>query len=324
MDRKVLLTAEGGVENFRIVEDAPKNPGPGELRIRHEAIGVNFLDIYHRTGFYSLPSLPAVPGVEGAGIVEAVGADVVGFKVGDRVAYAGAPVGSYASVRLLPAYQAVLLPDDIPTRLAAASMLRGLTAHMLLTQTYAVGPDSTILVHAAAGGLGVFLVRWAKYLGARVIGTVSNETKAVQARANGADDVIIGRDADVIGEIRDLTGGKGVDFAVDGIGGDMLAKTLQCVRLFGTVASVGAAAGPIPPISIEQLGPRHPISLTRPSVITYAAMREVYPVAAKHLLDVMKKGVVPEIGATYALDDVASSHRDLEAGRTTGSILLMP
>ncbi len=203
-------------------------------------------------------------------------------------------------------------------------MLRGLTAHMLLTRTYQVNAGSTILIHAAAGGLGALLVRWTKHLGATVIGTAGSAEKAQIAKAYGADHVIVGRDADIVSEVAALTGGKGVDFAIDGIGGDMLLKTLACVRPFGTVASIGQAAGPIAPIGVEELGPRRSLSLARPSIMAYLADPHTYSVASAALIAMMQAGVVAEIGGEYPLAEAARAHADLEAGRTTGSLLLIP
>lgn len=324
MDQVVRMIGVGGVEQLEVVSCEPRIPGAGEVRIRHAAIGVNFIDIYHRSGLYPLVQLPAVLGVEGAGVIEAIGKGVSGLAIGDRVAYAGAPVGAYAATRLLPRSRAILLPDDIDLRVAAASMLRGLTAHMLLTRTYPVSANSTILVHAAAGGLGAMLVRWSKYIGATVIGTAGSSEKAEIARMHGADHVIIGREADIVSEVLNLTGGIGVDFAIDGIGGDMLNKTLACVRTFGTVASIGQAAGPIPPMSVDQLGPRRSLALARPSVMAYAADQDTYAAASEALITMMQAGVIADIGAEYPLAQAAKAQADLEDGRTTGSLLLIP
>ncbi|KQZ00753.1 alcohol dehydrogenase [Pseudolabrys sp. Root1462] len=324
MDLMIRMTGPGGADRLEAVPCAPRHPNEGEIRIRHDAIGVNFIDIYFRSGLYPLPAYPAVLGVEGAGIVEAVGSGVAGLTVGDRIAYAGAPIGAYATTRLLPQARALRLPDGISTHLAAASMLRGLTAHMLLKHIYRVGPNTTLLVHAAAGGLGAMLVRWAKHLGATVIGTASSPEKAKMAIAHGADHVIVGRDADIEKEIRARTNGAGVNYAIDGIGGDMLQRTLACVRPFGVVASIGQAAGSIPPLSVEALGPRRSISLARPSVMAYSADPVLYKVAAADLFAVMARGIVPEIGAEYPLSQAAQAEADLESGRTTGSLLLIP
>ena len=323
MDRKIQIARPGGIDQLRMSAEAPATPGPGQVRVRHEAIGVSFIDIYHRTGLYPLP-LPATLGVEGAGVVEAVGPGVTRLSPGDRVAYAGAPVGAYASTRLLPEARAIALPDDIPAQAAAASMLRGITAHMLLTRTFPVGPGTTVLIHAAAGGTGALLSRWARHLGATVIGTTSSQEKAGLARQAGADHVIVGRDADLVGEVRNLTDGRGVDVAYDGIGGGMLARTLACVRPFGTVASIGQAAGPIPPLDLEDLGPRRSLSLARPSFMAYAAVLPTYQAAAAAVMDMLRQGISGTLGGAYALEDVAQAHADLEAGRSTGSMLLVP
>lgn len=324
MDQAVRLMGIGGVDQLEALPQEPGGPSPGEIRIRQDAIGVNFIDIYHRMGLYPLPALPAILGVEGAGVVEEVGAGVTAVSPGDRVAYAGPPVGAYASTRLLPAARAVRLPDDIASPLAAASLMRGMTAHMLLTRTYPVGEGTTLLVHAAAGGLGLMLVRWARHLGARVIGTVGSEEKAAVAREAGADHLVIGRQADIVGAVAELTSGRGVDVAYDGIGGDMLRKTLACVRSFGTVASIGQAGGPIPPLDVGEIGPRRALSLARPSVMAYSADPATYPVAAEAVLQAMRRGIVGTIGGTYPLAEAARAQADLEAGRSSGSLLLIP
>lgn len=322
-DTIIRMTGIGGVENLEALNIPPEPPAPGMVRVQHSAVGVNFIDIYHRIGLYPL-ALPAVLGVEGAGIVDALGDGVAGFSIGDRVAYAGAPVGAYATARSLPASRLVKLPDGIGFRDAAASMLKGLTAHMLLTRTCCVEPGMTLLVHGAAGGLGSVLVLWAKYLGATVIGTAGSMTKAEIARGYGADHVIVGRDADLVSEVGSLTRGVGVDFTIDGIGGDMLVKSLACTRRFGTVASIGQAAGPIPSLAVEDIGPIRSLSLARPSVMAYVADLPAYHHAAEALLEMMQKGVCTEIGGEYPLVDAAQAQSDLEAGRTTGSLLLIP
>lgn len=323
MDRKVELISFGGIETLRMAEFEPPTPADGEILIRQDAIGVNFIDIYQRTGLYPLP-LPAVLGVEATGIVEAVGEAVHGLRVGDRIAYAGIP-GGYATRRVLPGWRAVPLPDDIDAKAAAGGFLRALTAHMLLTRVFAAGPGKTLLVHAAAGGLGSILTRWARRSGCIVIGTAGSPDKAEIARANGADHVIVGRDADLVGETRRLTGGTGVDFAIDGIGGSMLARTLDCVRKFGTVASVGQAAGPIPPIRAEDLGPIRSIALARPSVMAYAAEPETYRAASEAVIGALRDGTIDgRIGREYRLEDAPRAQRDLETGATAGCSILVP
>ncbi|WP_454850394.1 quinone oxidoreductase family protein [Rhizobium binxianense] len=322
MDKVVTLQSPGGIEQLQVLERAPQQPGAEQIRIRHEAIGMNFVDIYHRKGLYPLPAYPAVLGVEGAGIVEAVGPDVTGLEPGDRVAYAGTPVGAYAATRLLPAARAIPLPRDIPSRIAAASMLKGMTAYMLLTQTYRVEAGTLVLVHAAAGGLGAILVRWAKRLGATVIGTVSTAEKAQAARSYGADHVIVGRDADLVGEVKRLTDGRGVEVAYDGIGGNVLAKTIQCLRPFGVVAAIGQAGGPIPPVAVDELRPGR--FLTHPSVIAYIADSANYAAAAKAVVEMIGSGIAATIAGEYALKDAAAAQQFLEEGRAVGSLILVP
>lgn len=319
----IRMKGVGGVENLETVYLPDEAPTFGAVRIRQAAIGVNFIDIYHRTGLYPLP-LPAVPGVEGTGIIEAVGEGVEEFAVGDRVAYAGAPVGAYAASRNMPASRLIKLPQSVEFRTAAASMLKGLTAHMLLTRTYSVQAGTRLLVHGAAGGLGSILVRWAKHLGADVIGTAGSELKAKIALGYGADHMIVGRDADLVSEVAGLTDGAGVDYAIDGIGGKMLLKSLACTRRFGTVASIGQAAGPIPPLPVEEIGPIRSLTLARPSVMGYIADEPAYLRAGDALLDLLSKGISAEIGHKYGLVDAARAQSDLENGHTTGSLLLIP
>lgn len=322
MDIKIELQACGGADLLAVAPYPAQTPGKGEVRIRQAAAGVNFVDIYHREGSYPLP-LPAVLGVEGAGVVEALGEDVEGLSVGDRVAYAGIP-GGYASTRLLPAWRAVRLPDAVDAPTAAVSMLRGMTAHMLFTRTCPAWPGMRVLVLAAAGGLGVVLTRWAKRLGCEVIGTASSEEKAAIARANGADHLVIGRGADLVGEIGRLTNGQGVDFAIDGLGGDALLKTLACVRPFGTVASIGQAAGPIMPIPISALSAPRCLNFSRPSITTYVADPATYEATATAVIEAIAVGIMPPPAHSYPLADGAQAQRDLESGKTTGSIVLIP
>jgi len=322
MDKVVTLLAPGGIEQLQVSEQAEQEPGATEIRIRHNAIGMNFLDIYHRRGLYALPAYPAVLGVEGAGTVEAVGSLVTDLKPGDRITYAGAPVGAYAATRLLPAARAVPLPDSVPSNVAAASMLKGLTAHMLLTKTYRVEPGTTVLVHAAAGGLGSILVRWAKHLGATVIGTVSSEEKADLARGYGADHVIVGRDADVVAAVKALSGNRGVDVAYDGIGAGMLAKSIQSVRPFGVVATIGQAGGPIPPVSVDELRPGK--WLTHPSIMAYITDTADYLSAGEAVVKMLASGITATIAREYALEEAAEAQQFLEEGRAAGSLILVP
>lgn len=321
-DQIILLNAPGDVTQFRLQDQPSVPPGPGEVKIRHQAVGTNFLDIYHRKGLYALPSYPAVIGVEAAGVVEEVGADVSGFKPGDRVAYAGPPAGAYASTRIIAAERVIALPDAVSAKVAASSLLKGMTAYMLLRKVSTVGQGSTVLIHAAAGGLGSILVRSAKSLGATVIGTVSSPEKAALATSYGADHLIIGRGADIVAEVKRLTGGNGVDVAYDGIGGDMLLKSIRAVRSFGMAITIGQAAGPIPPVAVEELRPGK--SLSHPSIMAWCADIGRYREAAEAAIAAMEKGIVCEIAGEYGLAEVAKAHEEMEAGRSAGSILLVP
>jgi NADPH:quinone reductase len=323
MAHVVQLRSPGGVDRLEAAEVVLPAPQAGEILVRQTAIGVNFIDIYLRTGLYPLPVLPAVLGIEGAGVVTAVGADVTGLQAGDRVAYAGA-VGAYATERLLPAWRAVPLPPAISDAAAASALARGMTAHMLMTRVHTVGADTVALVHGAAGGLGSLLVQWAKRAGATVIGAVGSAPKVVLAREAGCDHVIVGRDIDLAAEVAALTGGRGVDVAYDGIGGTTLRKTLACVRPFGTVASIGQVAGPIPPLDVEELGPRRSLTFARPSVMAYMNDPATYQRAAVDVMKTMADGLLPVIGQTYPLAGAARAQADLEAGWTTGSVLLIP
>jgi NADPH:quinone reductase len=323
MTKVVRVRTPGGVEQFEIADVELPPPAAGEIRIRQTAIGVNFVDIYQRSGLYPMP--PAnIPGIEGVGVVEAVGADVTSPAVGDRIAYAGVPVGAYASERNLPAWRAVKLPDTLSDAQVASVFVKGITAHMLLYRVYPVGPGTLVLVHSAAGGLGQLLTRWASHLGATVIGTVGSEAKAEIARQAGAQHVIVGRDADFAGTVGELTQKRGVDVAYDGVGGATLAKTLGCVRPFGVVASIGQAAGPIPPIDVGDLGPRRSLSLARPSVIAYLNETEAYRFAAEAVLTGILNGVLRVAGQSYPLREAARAHADLEAGVTSGALYLRP
>jgi NADPH2:quinone reductase len=319
----VRLKAPGGAEQLELAQIELPPPAAGEIRLRQTAIGVNFIDIYQRLGLYVLPDAK-IPGVEAVGVVSAVGADVNGLNVGDRIAYAGAPVGAYASERNLPAWRAIKLPGSLSDEVVASSFVKGITAHMLLNRTYPVVSGTVLLVHSAAGGLGQLLTRWASDLGATVIGTVGSEAKAEIARRAGARDVIVGRDADFARIVGELTEKRGVDVAYDGVGGATLAKTLGCVRPFGVVASIGQAAGPIAPVNVDDLGPRRSITLARPSVMAYLNETETYHLAAKAALAGIEDGVLSVAGQSYPLGKAARAHADLEAGVTSGALYLKP
>jgi NADPH2:quinone reductase len=319
----VRLKAPGGAEQLELMSADLPPPGRGEVRLRQTAIGVNFIDIYQRMGLYALPP-ERIPGVEAVGIVAALGAEVTDLAVGDRIAYAGAPVGAYASERNLPAWRCVKLPASLPDEAVAAAFVKGITADMLLNRVFTVGRGTTILVHSAAGGLGQLLTRWSSSLGAVVIGTVGSPAKAEIARAAGASHVIVGRDADFATAIADLTAGRGVDVAYDGVGGVTLQKTFGCVRPFGVVASIGQSAGPIPPVDVNDLGPRRSLMLARPSVMAHMNDADAYRGSAERVLAAMVDGVIQVSGTAYRLQDVAVAQADLEAGRTTGALYLRP
>lgn len=322
-DIQIAIETIGNAASLTPSPRAPQTPGPGEVRVRHHAIGVNFVDIYHRSGVYPLPTFPVVLGVEGAGIVEAVASDVSHVKPGDRIVYAGTPIGAYASTRLLPAWRAIPLPEDIAFDVAAASMLRGLTTQMLFNRVHRLAAGETVLVHAAAGGLGQFLTRWARHLGARVIGTASSEDKAAIAREAGAGHVIVGRGVDYVPTVMAETDGKGADFIVDGIGGENFARNFQAIRPFGTVASVGQAGGPLPPVPAAALSPRA-AAFSRPSVIAHISDPQTYRDATADVLTMIRQDVTASIGATYPLAEAARAHADMETGKTAGSLLLIP
>jgi len=317
----VQMERAGGPEVLRLVDAPVAAPGPGEARVRQSAVGVNFVDIYFRAGLYPVPQFPAVLGVEAAGVVEAVGDGVTDVGPGDRVVYGGLPVGGYAEIRNLPAARLLKLPEAISPRLAAAALLRGLTAHMLLYRVFSLQAGQTVLIHAAAGGVGLILTQWAKRLGAVTIGTVGSEEKATLAKAHGLDHAICYRQTDFVAAVRDLTGGLGVDFAVDGIGGATLAQTVTALRPFGVVASIGQAGGMIPPLDVHSL---KCVSLARPSVLAYVSDLKTYREAAAALFGVLADGLHVEIGSEFPLSEAAKAHMALEAGKTTGSVLLIP
>ncbi|WP_020648863.1 quinone oxidoreductase family protein [Solimonas variicoloris] len=323
--RAIRIHAHGGPDALQwdTLELAP--PGPGEVLIRHEAIGLNYIDTYHRSGLYPV-ALPSALGTEGAGRIVAVGAGVQGFAIGDRVAYGGTgPLGAYAEQRLFPAACLVRLPDDIDMRTAAAMMLQGMTAEYLLRRLYPVQRGQTVLLHAAAGGVGLIATQWLKHLGATVIGTVGSEEKAQLARAHGCDHVIHYRDEDVAARVRELTGGHGVPVVYDGVGRDTFAASLDSLAPRGMLVSFGNASGAVEPVSPGLLASKGSLFLTRPRLVDYIATPAELAACANALFDVVRRGAVRiAIGQTYALRDAAQAHRDLEARRTHGSTVLLP
>ena len=327
MPRAIQITAYGGPEAMQLVELPVADPGPGEIRIRHHASGLNFIDVYQRTGLYNNP-LPLTLGMEGAGMVEAVGTGVTHLKAGDRAAYASNPPGSYSECRVLPAKNVVRLPDGINFDTAAGMMLKGLTAQYLLKRTLPVEglqAGDHVLFHAAAGGVGLIACQWAKALGLQLIGTAGGAAKCALAREHGAAHVIDYTSEDFVERVKVITGGKGVKVVYDSIGKDTFERSLNCLRPFGLLASFGNASGPVPPFAIGNLGPKGSLYLTRATLFTHIATREATQTMADDLFSVVGSGAVKiRIDQRYALADVAQAHRDLEARKTTGSTVLIP
>ncbi len=323
MPKAVRIYEHGGPEVMRWEEYDPGAPGPGEARVRHTAIGVNFIDVYDRIGLYPT-ALPTGLGREAAGCVEMVGRKVRGVKVGGRVAYTLPSPGSYAEARNVPAERLVRIPPGISDQQAAAIMLKGLTAWYLLRRTYRVKRGDSVLIHAAAGGVGLIACQWARSLGAKVIGVVSNEDKARLARRHGCHHVIIGH-AELPRAVKSLTRGAGVDVVYDAVGKDTFFASLDSLKALGMMVSYGNASGPVPPIAPLELSERGSLYLTRPTLFHYIATRAALESAARELFSVIRRGMVKiRIGQSYPLQDVATAHRDLEARRTTGSTVLVP
>ena len=327
MSKAIQIAAYGGPEQMQLVDVEVGEPGPGEIRIRHQACGLNFIDVYQRTGLYQNP-LPLTLGMEGAGIVEAVGAGVTHLLPGDRAAYASNPPGSYSEVRVMPAKTVCRLPDGIAFDTGAAMMLKGLTAQYLLKKTLPVEglqPGDFVLFHAAAGGVGLIACQWAKALGLQLIGTAGGAAKCALALEHGAAHAIDYTSEDFVARVKDITGGQGVKVVYDSIGKDTFERSLDCLRPFGLMASFGNASGPVPPIAPGILGPKGSIYLTRQTLFTHIATREATQAMADDLFAVVLSGQVKiRIDQRYALADVAQAHRDLEARRTTGSTVLIP
>jgi NADPH2:quinone reductase len=324
MSHAIRIHETGGPEVLRWEEVAVPAPAANEATVRHHAVGLNFIDIYHRTGLYALP-VPSGIGMEGAGVVEAVGTGVTDLKPGDRVAYAGGPVGAYAEVRNIPADRLVPLPDAIDFKTGAAMMLQGLTAQYLLRRTYRVQPGDTILIHAAAGGVGLIVCQWAKALGATVIGTVSSDQKAALARSHGCDHAIVYTREDFAGRVREITGGEGVPVVYDSIGKDTFTGSLDCLRPLGMMVTFGNASGPVPPLDLLELSKRGSLFVTRPTLFNYTAKRADLLTTAAELFEVVTSGKVKvEVNQTYPLKDAALAQIALAARKTTGSTVLLP
>jgi NADPH:quinone reductase len=323
MTKAIRIHANGGPEVMKWEDVPTPEPGPGEALVHHEAVGLNFIDVYFRTGHYKAPSMPLIIGQEGAGTVTAVGAGVTLVHPGDRVAYAG-PMGGYATDRVLPADRLVKLPDAISFETGAAMMLQGMTAQYLVRRTYQVKAGDTIVVHAAAGGVGLILTQWAKHLGATVIGVVSSEAKAALARAHGAAHTVVGY-AGLVAEVKKLTGGAMVPVVYDSVGKDTWTASLDCLAPLGLMVSYGNASGPVAPIDVGVLGAKGSLFLTRPTLPTYTAKRVDLERVAADLFEVVCSGAVKiEVNQTFPLQDAAKAHIALEARRTTGSTVLIP
>jgi NADPH2:quinone reductase len=321
MPHAIRFHETGGPEVLKWEEVAIGDPGPGQVKLRQEAAGLNFIDVYHRTGLYPQP-LPFIPGVEGAGIVEAIGPGVTQVKLGDRVAYAG-PIGGYAEERLIDADRLVKLPDAISTEQAGAMMLQGMTVHMLLRRIYPVKADDTILIHAAAGGLGLIACQWAKALGATVIGTVGSEEKAELARAHGCDHPIVYTREDFVAEVERITEGRKLPVVYDSVGKDTFLKSLDCLAPRGLMVSFGNASGPPDPIAPGVLAQKGSLFLTRPTLFHYISTRAELDQAANELFEVVASGKVKiDIRQRFPLKDAAEAHRALEARKTSGSTVL--
>jgi NADPH2:quinone reductase len=324
MTHAILVHAYGGPEVLKWEEVEVSAPGPGQVRLKQTAIGLNYIDVYVRTGYYPQPSFPFIPGMEGAGIVTAVGSGVSEVKIGDRVAYAG-PIGAYAQERLIAADRVVKIPAVISEEIAAAIMLQGMTAEYLLRRTYHVGPETTLLFHAAAGGVGLIACQWAQTLGATVIGTVGSAEKAKLAKSHGCTHVINYREEDFVARVKELTNGIGVDVVYDSIGKDTFPGSLDCLRPRGLWVSFGQASGPVPEFKITLLSQKGSLFATRPSLGNYTATREDLVASANGLFDIVKSGKVKiAVNQTYPLSEAARAHRDLEERATTGSTLLLP
>jgi NADPH2:quinone reductase len=319
MVHAIRIHKTGGPEVLAWEDVEIGKPGPGQVHLRQTAVGLNYVDTYFRSGGYPAP-LPSGLGTEAAGIVEEVGPGVTEVKIGDRVAYAGGPLGAYAEARVMPADRLIVLPPSITDRQGAAMMLQGLTVQYLIRRTYRVQKGDTILIHAAAGGIGLILCQWAKHLGATVIGTVSTDAKAELAKAHGCHHPIVYTREDFVARVKDITGGKLLPVVYDSVGKDTFMKSLDCIRPLGLMALFGAASGKVEPFDVNILAGKGSLYLTRPTLNTYAAKRADLVAMAKELFDVVTSGAVKiTVNQTYALKDAAQAHRDLEARKTTGS-----
>lgn len=324
MTQAIRIKQPGGPEVLSWESVELPAPAVGEACVQHAAVGLNYIDVYHRSGLYPVP-MPSGIGLEGAGIVTAVGDGVSEVKVGDRVAYAGGPLGAYAEARNIPAHRLLKLPDGIDFNTGAAMMLQGLTAAYLLRRTYHVKAGDAVLIHAAAGGVGLIACQWAKALGATVIGTVGSAAKGELALAHGCDHVINYNSENFTQRVREITGGEGVPVVYDGVGKDTFMGSLDCLRPLGLMVTYGNASGPTPPLDLLLLSQKGSLFVTRPTIMSYTAKRADLEALGAELFDIVLSGKVKiEVNQTYALKDAAQAHRDLEARQTTGSTILVP
>jgi len=325
MVKAIQITQPGGPEVLQLADVTLPEPGPGQILVRHHAIGLNYVDVYNRNGMYKQPSYPSGIGAEAAGVVEKVGPKVKGLKPGDRVAYGTGPVGAYAEARVMPAAPVVKLPKEISFATAAAMMLKGMTVEYLLHRTYKVKKGQTVLLHAAAGGVGLIFCQWARKLGVTVIGTVGSDEKAKLAKANGCKYPINYTTEDFVARVKEITKGKGVPVVYDSVGKDTFERSLDCLAPTGMLVSFGSASGPVPPFSVATLAPKGSLYVTRPTLFTHASNRETLESMARNLFRVVKSGAVKiRIEQTYPLAEAAQAQRDLEARKTTGSTVLIP
>jgi NADPH2:quinone reductase len=324
MAKAIRIQHTGGPEVLQLEDVDVAAPAAGQARIRHTAIGINYIDTYHRTGLYPLP-LPTGIGLEGAGVVEAVGPDVDDLEPGDRVAYAGGPVGAYASERVMPAERLVKVPAGISDQQAAGMMLKGMTVEYLIRRAFQVKAGDTVLLHAAAGGVGLIACQWLKALGAHVIGTVGSDDKAALAKAHGCEFPVVYTREDFVARVKEITGGKGLPVVYDSVGKDTFSRSLDCLKPRGMMVLFGAASGPVPPFDSQILAQKGSLFLTRPTLFAYTASREDLVASATGLFDAVLSGKVKiEVSRTYPLADAQQAHRDLESRKTTGSLLLIP
>jgi len=324
MVKAIRIEETGGPEVLKYVDVEVGDPGEGQVRLKQTAIGLNYIDVYHRTGLYPVEP-PLVIGMEAAGEVIAVGAGVEDLQVGDRVAYATPPLGAYAEERLIPANRVVKLPDAIDDKTAAAMMLQGMTVEYLIRRTYSVKPGDTVLWQAAAGGVGLMACQWLKHIGATVIGTAGSEEKCALAKAHGADHVINYREENFVEKVKEITGGKGVPVVYDGVGKDTWEGSLDCLQPRGLMVTFGNASGPVPPVNLGILSAKGSLYVTRPTLMTYTASRSDLVESASALFDVVTKGALKiEVNQTYPLSETEQAHRDLEARKTTGSTVILP